>query len=159
MNILDFTNSLLNKFNININQIIRCSDNTLSDIKNEAFIVVFENLNKIKNNERTFINELKTKCLKFNKYGKRIESKDRFERFNQYENEMIETKINDLDLDEDTLCTLIDIKNLLKEQEYIFLLEYYGMGCEYVSNKYNIRKDLVRKRVSNLIKYIRDNYK
>ena len=106
MNILDFTNSLLNKFNININQIIRCSDNTLSDIKNEAFIVVFENLNKIKHNERTFINELKTKCLKFNKYGKRIESKDRFERFNHYENEMIETKINDLDLDEDTLCTL-----------------------------------------------------
>lgn len=156
MNLVDFTNSLLKKFKINIDQILRCSDNTMEDIKNEAFIVVFDNFDSIKSNERLFINKLKSNCLKFNKYGKRIESKERFNRFNEYENRLIKDTENTLDLDEDLLCSIIDIKNYLSKEDYDFLIEYYGIGCEYVSDKYNISKELARKRVSNLLKKIRD---
>lgn len=156
MNLVDFTNSLLKKFKINIDQILRCSDNTMEDIKNEAFIVVFDNFDSIKSNERLFINKLKSSCLKFNKYGKRIESKERFNRFNEYENRLIENTENTLDLDEDLLCSIMDVKNYLSKEDYDFLIEYYGIGCEYVSDKYNISKELARKRVSNLLKKIRD---
>lgn len=155
MNLLEFTDKLLRKFKININQIIRCSDNTLEDIRNEAFIVVFDNLSSVEENERVFINKLKSNCLKFNKYGKRIESKDRFEKFNEYENKLVEEENNSLDLDEEKLCTLLDIQNLISKKDYEFLIDYYSLGCELTSVKYNINKDLTRKRVSNLIKEIR----
>lgn len=155
MNLLEFTDKLLRKFKININQIIRCSDNTLEDIRNEAFIVVFGNLSSVEENERVFINKLKSNCLKFNKYGKRIESKDRFEKFNEYENKLVEEENNSLDLDEEKLCTLLDIQNLISKKDYEFLIDYYSLGCELTSVKYNINKDLTRKRVSNLIKEIR----
>lgn len=155
MNILNTVNDLINKFRININQIIKCSDNTINDIKNEAFIIVFNDFNKIKSNERFFINELKTKCLKFNKYGKRIESKERFERFNNYENRMVEDKENLLNIDEDKICYLLDIKNIVGQDNYNYLIEYYGMGCDFICTKYHINKVLARKRASNLIKEIR----
>lgn len=155
MNLLEFTDKLLRKFKININQIIRCSDNTLEDIRNEAFIVVFDNLSSVEENERVFINKLKSNCLKFNKYGRRIESKDRFEKFNEYENKLVEEENNSLDLDEEKLCTLLDIQNLISKKDYEFLIDYYSLGCELTSVKYNINKDLTRKRVSNLIKEIR----
>lgn len=155
MNLLEFTDKLLRKFKININQIIRCSDNTLEDIRNEAFIVVFDNLSSVEENERVFINKLKSNCLKFNKYGKRIESKDRFEKFNEYENKLVEEENNSLNLDEEKLCTLLDIQNLISKKDYEFLIYYYSLGCELTSVKYNINKDLTRKRVSNLIKEIR----
>ena len=70
---LHTVNELIKKFRININQIVTNSDNTIDDVENEAFIVLSENYNEIMNNNRVFINELKKKCLKFNKYGKRIE--------------------------------------------------------------------------------------
>lgn len=155
MNLLEFTDKLLRKFKINISQIIRCSDNTLEDVRNEAFIVVFDNLSSVEENERVFINKLKSNCLKFNKYGKRIESKDRFEKFNEYENKLVEEENNSLDLDEEKLCTLLDIQNLISKKDYEFLIDYYSLGCELTSVKYNINKDLTRKRVSNLIKEIR----
>lgn len=155
MDILTKVDNLINKFKININQIIRCSDNTINDVKNEAFIIVFNNLNKIQENERVFINELKTKCLKFNKYGKRIESKERFEKFNDYEIRMVEDTENNLNIDEDKICYLLDIKNIIGDKNYNFLIEYYGMGCDFICTKYHISKDLARKRVSNLIKEIR----
>lgn len=155
MDILTKVDNLINKFKININQIIRCSDNTINDVKNEAFIIVFNNLNKIQENERVFINELKTKCLKFNKYGKRIESKERFEKFNDYEIRMVEDTENNLNIDEDKICYLLDIKNIVGEENYKYLIEYYGMGSDFICTKYHISKDLARKRVSNLIKEIR----
>lgn len=65
-------NQLLQKFHINIQQIINNSDNEFEDIKNEAYIILQENYDEILKNERVFINKLKAKCLKFNKYGKRI---------------------------------------------------------------------------------------
>ena len=65
---LHIVNELIKKFRININQIVTNSDNTIDDIENEAFIVLSENYNEIMNNNRVFINELKKKCLKFNKY-------------------------------------------------------------------------------------------
>ncbi len=49
---------LIKKFRININQIIANSDNTMDDIRNEAYLVVADNYSSIQKNERVFINEL-----------------------------------------------------------------------------------------------------
>ncbi len=56
--------------------------------------------------------------MEFNKYGKRIESKDRFEKFNEYENKLVEEENNSLNLDEEKLCTLLDIQNLISKKDY-----------------------------------------
>lgn len=155
MNLYELSEKLMNKFKINIDYIIKCSDNTMEDLRNEAFIIVFNYYDKIKDNEKVFINELRNNCLKFNKYGKRIESKKRFEKFNNYENRMVELEENNYDLDENKICLLSDIQNIIGINNYNFLLEYYSMGCEYIANKYSISQDLARKRISNLLKKIR----
>lgn len=152
---LTVVNELINKFKKNINQIISNSDNTFEDIKNEAFIVVNDNYSKILDNEKVFVNELRTRCLKFNKYGKRIERKERWEVFNNREKELTLECKNNLDIDEDLFCELEDIKNYLGEYNYNFLIYYYTYGCKETSEKYNMKEPNVRKRVSLLIKDVR----
>lgn len=153
INILEVTNKLLNKFYINVEQIKRNSDNTIEDIKQEAFIVVHLNQEKIKNNERVFINELKTRCLKFNKYGKRIESKERWERFNSYEDNMIKDEINNFN--EEDEITLLTIKTLISEDDYNFLLCYFGCGIDFCCKKYNLSRYFINKKCNELLDIIK----
>ena len=130
---VNIVNTLISKFIINVNQIINNSDNTMEDIKNEAYIVVDNNYSKIKENERVFINELKTRCLKFNKYGKRIESKERWKEFNNREEAMVEQFNNEYDINEDVLCQLLDVKEIIGEESYKFLIDYYNFGSKETS--------------------------
>ena len=155
---LDVVNELIKKFRINVNQILANSDNTMEDIINESFIVVSDNYDQIKNNDRIFINELKTRCLRFNKYGRRIESKERWEKYNELEKRMIENFRNMLNIDEDILCLIIDIKNIIGENNYIFLLDYFTYTGKVVSKKYGISEPTMRKRAYELIEKLRRDY-
>lgn len=155
---ITIVNELLNKFKITVNQIKRNSDNNIDDIRNESFIIVYENLDKITDNQKIFINMLKSNCLKFNKYNRRIESHDRWERFNNYEDKLKNEYKNDLEVNEDFICIRNDIINNLGKDNYNFLIYYYSYGGKETSIKYNIKEDLVRKRISNLIKQIRKIY-
>ena len=155
MNILELSDRLIRKFKINIDYILKCSDNNIEDLRNEAFIVVFDNYDKIMDNEKVFINELRSKCLKFNKYNRRIESKKLFEKFNEYENRMVIEESNKNDFDEDKLCTLLSIQNMLNQEDYEFLIKYYSLGGEELSKQLNLAPSTIRKRVSNLLKTIR----
>lgn len=152
---LDIVNSLIRKFRINVNQIIANSDNTIEDVTNEAYIVVDENLSKIMKNERVFINELKTRCLKFNKYGKRIESKDRWEVFNSREEDMTNTISTSYSINEDMLCLKLDIKDVVGEENYNFLLDYFSYPKAYMSLKYKISEPTINKRAKKLIDKLR----
>lgn len=153
--LLKLLDKLIKKYYINIQQIINNSDNDMGDIKNEAYIILHENYDKILKNDKIFINELKTKCLKFNKYGKRIESSKRWEYFNQKEEQMNDNTNKYSNLNEDNLCLLLDIKNFIGEKDYNFLLDYYALGYKETSIKYKISPSLTRKRVSFLIDKIR----
>lgn len=152
---LDIVNSLIRKFRINVNQIIANSDNTIEDVTNEAYIVVDENLSKIMKNERVFINELKTRCLKFNKYGKRIESKDRWEVFNSREENIANTIATSCTINEDMLCLKLDIKDVVGEENYNFLLDYFSYPKAYMSLKYKISEPTINKRAKKLIDRLR----
>lgn len=152
---VNIVNTLISKFIINVNQIINNSDNTMEDIKNEAYIVVDNNYSKIKENERVFINELKTRCLKFNKYGKRIESKERWKEFNNREEAMVEQFNNEYDINEDVLCQLLDVKEIIGEESYKFLIDYYNFGSKETSLRYHISEPTVKKRVNEMISKVR----
>lgn len=152
---VNIVNTLISKFIINVNQIINNSDNTMEDIKNEAYIVVDNNYSKIKENERVFINELKTRCLKFNKYGKRIESKERWKEFNNREEAMVEQFNNKYDINEDVLCQLLDVKEIIGEESYKFLIDYYNFGSKETSLRYHISEPTVKKRVNEMISKVR----
>ena len=152
---VNIVNTLISKFIINVNQIINNSDNTMEDIKNEAYIVVDNNYTRIKENERVFINELKTRCLKFNKYGKRIESKERWKEFNNREEAMVEQFNNEYDINEDVLCQLLDVKEIIGEESYKFLIDYYNFGSKETSLRYHISEPTVKKRVNEMISKVR----
>lgn len=152
---VNIVNTLISKFIINVNQIINNSDNTMEDIKNEAYIVVDNNYTRIKENERVFINELKTRCLKFNKYGKRIESKERWKEFNNREEAMVEQFNNEYDINEDVLCQLLDVKEIIGEERYKFLIDYYNFGSKETSLRYHISEPTVKKRVNEMISKVR----
>lgn len=152
---VNIVNTLISKFIINVNQIINNSDNTMEDIKNEAYIVVDNNYSRIKENERVFINELKTRCLKFNKYGKRIESKERWKEFNNREEAMVEQFNNEYDINEDVLCQLLDVKEIIGEESYKFLIDYYNFGSKETSLRYHISEPTVKKRVNEMISRVR----
>lgn len=152
---VNIVNTLISKFIINVNQIINNSDNTMEDIKNEAYIVVDNNYSRIKENERVFINELKTRCLKFNKYGKRIESKERWKEFNNREEAMVEQFNNEYDINEDVLCQLLDVKEIIGEESYKFLIDYYNFGSKETSLRYHISEPTVKKRVNEMISKVR----
>lgn len=152
---MDIVEELIKKFRINISQIIANSDNTMEDVRNEAYIVVDENFSSIMNNERVFINKLKTRCLKFNKYSRRIESKDRWSLYNDREDRMVSLVENEFNIDEDTICILEDIKEIVGEDSYNFLIYYFTYGSELTSRKYRISIPTVRKRIKEYVRYVR----
>lgn len=152
---LDKVNELIKKFRININQIIANSDHTEDDLYNEAFIVVYEFLDKITVNEKVFINELRKRCLNFNKYNRYITSKDRWERFNEYENEMINNCINQQDNTENLLVDLMSVKNILSSKNYDFLIYYYSNGISDTAREYKLTEKYTKVKVSRLIKQLR----
>lgn len=152
---MDIVDELIKKFKINVRQIIANSDNTMEDVRNEAYIVLSENFSNIMDNERVFINKLKTRCLKFNKYGKRIESKDRWALYNDREDRMVALAENEFNIDEETICMLEDIKEIIGKESYDFLIYYYTYGCKSTANKFKLSEPTVRKRVNEYISMIR----
>ena len=152
---LELLDILLRKFNINIKQIINNSDNTFEDIRNEGYIVLYEHYDDIIKDNNVFINELRKKCLRFNKYGKRIDTKSKWEEYNALEDTMNNISHSYTKINEDLLCSMCDIKDLIDEDNYKFLIDYYGLGYKKTAEKYNISSDLSRKRASLLIEKIR----
>lgn len=152
---LSVVNNMIQKFRININQIIANSDNTIEDIINESYIVMKEHKEAIECNNNVFINELRKKCLRFNKYGKRIDSKKQWEIFNNREEVMVEQFNNEYDINEDVLCQLLDVKSILGEENYKFLIDYYNLGSKETSLRYHISEPTVNKRVKEMISRVR----
>lgn len=152
--ILELTNKLIKRFIININQIITNSDNEMCDILGEAYIVVYENYDAIIENERVFINEMKKKCLRNNKYGKRIESIERWEYFNNLESSIPERMSYTFEINEDLIVGLDAIKKCITEDEYNFLICYYENGSDKTSSVYGITNTTCRQRVCRLKKKI-----
>ena len=152
---LELLDILLRKFNINIRQIINNSDNTFEDIRNEGYIVLYEHYDDIIKDNNVFINELRKKCLRFNKYGKRIDTKSKWEEYNALEDTMNNISNFYTQINEDLLCSMCDIKDLIGEDNYKFLIDYYGLGYKKTAEKYNISSHLSRKRASLLIEKIR----
>lgn len=152
---LSVVNNMIQKFRININQIIANSDNTIEDIINESCIVMKEHKEAIECNNNVFINELRKKCLRFNKYGKRIESKKQWEIFNNREQAMVEQFNNEYDINEDVLCQLLDVKEIIGEESYKFLIDYYNFGSKETSLRYHISEPTVKKRVNEMISKVR----
>lgn len=152
--ILELTNTLIKRFIININQIITNSDNEMGDILSEAYIVVYENYDRIVENERVFINEMKKKCLRNNKYGRRIESIERWQYFNELESSIPERMSYTFKLDEDLIVGLEAIKGVTTKEEYDFLICYYENGSDKTSTIYGISNTTCRQRVCRLKKRI-----
>lgn len=152
---LELLDILLRKFNINIRQVINNSDNTFEDIRNEGYIVLYEHYDDIIKDNNVFINELRKKCLRFNKYGKRIDTKSKWEEYNALEDTMNNISNSYTQINEDLLCSMCDIKDLIGEDNYKFLIDYYGLGYKKTAEKYNISSHLSRKRASLLIEKIR----
>ena len=152
---ISIINSMIQKFRININQIISNSDNTIDDIMNESFIIINEYSNEISKNNNIFINELRKRCLKFNKYNKRIESKERWEEFNNREECLKYEYTNKLDIDEDLICVLTDIKNIINKDEYNFLIYYFSHTGKETAFKFNLNEHTVKNRVESIINKIR----
>jgi hypothetical protein len=153
--LLELLDILLRKFNINIRQIINNSDNIFEDIRNEGYIVLYEHYDDIIKDNNVFINELRKKCLRFNKYGKRIDTKSKWEEYNALEDTMNNISNSYTQINEDLLCSMCDIKDLIGEDNYKFLIDYYGLGYKKTAEKYNISSHLSRKRASLLIEKIR----
>lgn len=156
---LERLNYLLKHFHINIQQIIHNSDNEMEDIINEAYIVLYEHYEDIQKNDKVFINELKKRCLKFNKYNRRIDTKTKWEEFNELEQQMFTNSNLYKEIDANSMCLLIDIQNIIGEKNYQFLIDYYNYGYKEVARKYNISPDCARKRTSLLIKQIQKKLK
>lgn len=148
---------LIKHFYINIRQIINNSDNTLEDVKNDAYIVLYEHYDEIMNDDNVFINELRKRCLKFNKYNKRIETKAKWEEFNNLEERMSYELDTYSKIDEDTICSIADLENIIGKDSLDFLIYYYNYGYEKTALQYNLSPDNTRKRVSLLIKRIRQH--
>lgn len=147
---LKLTQSLIKNFIINIRQIISNSDNDMDDILGEAYIVVFENYNDIIKNNRVFINRMKTRCLKNNKYGKRIESHERWSYFNNLELTICDRDKYTSEIDEDTIVGIDAIKKVITDYEYDFLIFYYENGMTKTMDKYKINNNACRQRVCRL---------
>lgn len=156
---LNKSNELIKKYSFIISKIISNSDNTIEDIENEAYIITKLNYDRILEDDRVFINELKKCCLKFNKYNRRIETYDCWNKFNNLESNMLSQKEenNKLNINEDRLCFLIVIQTLISKDDYDFLLCYFGYGGEYTSEKYNLSYSNTRTKVHRLINFIKSN--
>lgn len=152
---IEMVQQMISNFRINVNQIIRNSDNTIEDIESESFLVLHDFFDEIKDNNKVFINELKTRCLKFNKYGRRLDNKKDWERQNMYEERLQYEYDNGMEINEDIIVGIQAIKEKICEEEYSFLIYYYENGQEETSKKYNLKVGTTRKRVYDLIKKIR----
>lgn len=152
---IDTVNKMIKKFRININHIINNSDNTIEDIQSESFLVLHDFMDKIKDNEKVFINELKSRCLKFNKYNRIMNTKEDWNRFNEYEERLKDEYENGMEINEDAVLGLQMIKEVTNEEEYSFLIYYYSYGQEETSKKYNLKAGTLRKRVHILINKIK----
>lgn len=152
---IETVNNMIKKFRININYILRNTDNTMEDIQNESFLVLHDFLDRIKDNEKVFINELRNRCLKFNKYNRVMNTKEDWERFNRYEERLQHEYDNGMEIDEDLLLGLQVIKEATSEEEYNFLIYYYQYGQEETSKKYDLKEGTVRKRVFTLTNKIK----
>ena len=152
---LNMVDKLIKKFRINITQIINNSDNEYEDIKNEAYIVVHDNYDKIIKDERVFINELRNSCLRFNKYNVRITEKERWERYNMLEERLSYDFKNELEINEDVIVGLETIKRYVTQPEYDFLIYYTTYGGKLTSERYNMRENTVRKNFEIIKKRIR----
>lgn len=150
---------LMEKYSFVISKIISNSDNTMDDVKNEAYIVTKLHYDEILEDNKIFINELKKCCLKFNKYSRRIDTIDKWKEFNDLESNMLSQKeqCNNMNIDDDKLCKLITIQTLISDEDYNFLLCYFGYGLEYTSKKYNITESNTRVKVHRLINFLRGN--
>lgn len=156
---MDTLNNLMNKFRKNINQIISNSDNTIDDVKSESFLVLHDFFDKIKENEKIFINELRTRCLKFNKYNRRLDNKEDWERLNRYEESLQYEYNNPMDINEDLILGIQSVKEVTCEEEFSFLMHYFRYGQKETSIKYDLKEGTVRKRVHTLINRIRKELK
>lgn len=152
---IDTVNKMIKKFRININHIINNSDNTIEDIQCESFLVLHDFMDKIKDNEKVFINELRSRCLKFNKYNRIMNTKEDWNRFNRYEERLKDEYENGMEINEDSILGLQMIKEVTNEEEYNFLMYYYSHGQEETSKKYNFKTGTLRKRVYTLINKIK----
>lgn len=152
---LNMVDKLIKKFRINVTQIINNSDNEYDDIKNEAYIVVNDNYDRIVKDEKVFINELRNSCLKFNKYNTRITEKDRWEKYNALEERLAYDFKNNLDINEDIIVGIEAVKKCVTQFEYDFLIYYVTYGGKSTSDKYNISESTVRKRFELIKKRIR----
>ncbi|MGL6101314.1 MAG: hypothetical protein ACRC0G_17045, partial [Fusobacteriaceae bacterium] len=140
----------IRKFRINVNHILANSDNDIDDIRIEAYLILHEFVDSIKENEKVFINELKKKCLRFNKYGKRLDSKSGWERNNRYEKMLQDEYDNGMEIDENLILGIHVIKQIISEEEYSFLLYYYDNGQEETSKRYGMTIGAIRKKVHSL---------
>lgn len=156
--IYNIVDDLLRQFKINVNQIISNSDNTLEDLRNEAVLIVQDKLSSIQKDKRVFINELKKRCLKFNKYSKRIESKERWEIFNNYETRLIETITNPYNTDENLVSLKVDITGIVGEENYNLLIDYFTLKIKDVAVKYGISETELEDKVMKLLIKIRRAY-
>lgn len=68
---------------------------------------------------------------------------------------MVSLAENEFNIDEDTLCMLEDVKEIIGEESYDFLIYYYTYGCKLTSNKFDISEPTVRKRVNEYIRLLR----
>ncbi|MEG0151655.1 MAG: hypothetical protein RR744_00550 [Cellulosilyticaceae bacterium] len=148
--ILTLTDELIKKFIINIKQIVSNSDNEIGDIIGEAYLVVYSNYESILQNERVFINELKKKCLRNNKYGKRIESSDRWKYFNQLEESLPKRMDYAYEINVDYIVNLDAIRKHISDDEYSFVLSYYDLGMVKFSEKNNISPNACRQKVHRI---------
>lgn len=151
---IELVDELMKKYHINIRYIMNNSDNDMEDIKVESYIIVQENFDKLKECDKCFIPLLKKSCLKNNKYGKRIESKDRWEKFNELERDIPNRVETYSEIDEDKFCCLEAIKSLLTEEQYYFLLYFYAYGCASTAKKYKKSEDTIYNKVHKLVKKI-----
>lgn len=147
---VEMIDTMIKKFRINVNYILKNSDNTIEDVRGESYIVLHEFINNIKENEKVFINELRNRCLKFNKYNRVMNTKEDWKRFNGYEENLQLEYDNGMEINEDTILGIHMIKEKTCEEEYSFLMFYHRYGQEETSKKYNLKAGTVRKRVHTI---------
>lgn len=48
-------------------------------------------------------------------------------------------------INEDIICDIADIQNIVSKEEYNFLIDYYNLGYENTAEKYNISNSYSRR--------------
>ena len=147
---IELSRKMMKAFCINVRQIIGNSDNTYEDMCIEAYIIVHENYEEIMENNRVFINKLKQKCLKNNKYGVRIESKNVWEKYNNLEESIPSDTKTSSQIEDDRMVGVDAIKGVLGEEDYQFLLCYFDNDIHFTARKYDISENNCRVKACRL---------